>query len=74
MATECFRLKSLLQWESDGFLRVLADPETAVRDTNFNVVCLELNYYVDNQGCRAEFRKDYQEYFKAVERKPNAKI
>ena len=37
---------ALAQWEHSGFLRVLADPETAADDAS----CIEMHYYIDGQG------------------------
>lgn len=45
--------KWLSEWETQGFLRVLRDPETAGKE-----VCVELLYYIDHKGCVAQFRKD----------------
>ena len=49
--------KWLSEWQTQGFLRVLRDPETAGKE-----VCLELLYYIDNKGCVAQFRKDAVEH------------
>jgi hypothetical protein len=49
--------KWLSEWDTRGFLRVLRDPQTAGKE-----ICIELRYYINNKGCRPEFRKDLVEH------------
>ncbi len=49
--------KWLSEWEAQGFLRVLRDPETAGKE-----VCVQLLYYINHKGCLPQFRKDLREH------------